>query len=148
MASYQTGLKKSNHQQCDKLYRRAYRVKFRWADILSRTLFEYMERVKTSLNCPKARTMGALLPMTSAICGPETRVNVMNFNIPFIIFNLIICAPLGAFTKFVSEWFEHLYRKYGINPLLKYYLNICLHLHHVVKIWNILIWPICILSEI
>ena len=78
MASYQTGLKKSN-QQCDKLYRKAYMVKFWWANILSPTRFEYLEWVKTSLNCPKARTMGALLPMTSAICGPEMRVNAMNW---------------------------------------------------------------------
>ena len=134
MASRQTGLKKFNHQQCDTLYRKTYSVKFRWADILSPTLYDYLEGVKTSFNCPKALAMGALLPMTSATCGPQTIVNAMNFNMPLNIFNLANCAPGAgksvAFTKFVSEPCEHLYREYGINPLLECYSNAGLHRHH------------------
>ena len=134
MTHRQSGAKRFGPAQCDTLYKMAYRMKFRWNDMLSPSLLTLLELNRTAFNCPVGLSVGAMLSMTSAVCGPNTKIRVVNFNMPLNTYTICVCAPGGgksvAFSKMVCEPSNEIFTEYGVNVLLESYSMAGLHRHH------------------
>ena len=133
MAARQCGSRKFGSRQCDPLYKKAYRLEFSWNEIISSNLEEYLNLTSVALNCPISLAVGALLPVTSAFCGPDTRVQAVNYSMPLNTFSISVCAPGGgksaAFKHLVCDATEKVFDDYGINALLETYSSAGHH-HH------------------
>ena len=110
-------------------------MKFRWEDILGPTLKDFLEYYKVAYNCPIGLAVCALLAMTSSVCGPKTRTQVVNYTMPLNTFSLCVCAPGGgksvAFEKIVCEPCESILKEFGVSILLEAYSSAGLHRHHI-----------------
>ena len=134
MASRQCGMKKFGPRQCDSLYKKAYRIRCNWEEILHPSLNTYLQLCKVTYNCPPELAMGALLPFTAVVCGPNTMVHGVNYAMPLNRFSVAVCAPGGgksaAFKHFICDCTEQIFRDHGTQLLLETYSSAGLHHHH------------------
>ena len=132
MALRQTAPKKFGPAQSDTIYKMAYRMKFRWDDILQPTLREFLEICKVGFNCPVGLSEGAVLSMTVVFCGPKTKVQVANHVMPPNTYTICVCAPGGgksvAFEKFICDPCD-IRKEFGVNHLVEGYSSAGLHRH-------------------
>ena len=104
------------------------------AGLINDNLHEYLELTKVAFNCPIALAVGALLPLTASMCGPDTSVKAVNYSIPLNTFSASLCTSDGAksaFEHFVCDAAEQEFSDHGINVLLENYSFAGLHRNHI-----------------
>ena len=135
MASRQVGANKFGSKQCETLYKKCYRMTFRWEEIIGQNLEEYVDLTRVAFNSPITLAISALIPMTAAMCGPNTRVNAINYSMPLNTYTMAVCTPGGGksavFKHFVCDPADQVTNEYGVNVLLENYSSAGLHRHHI-----------------
>ena len=80
------------------LYRQVYSCKFSWDQILDANVNEYFQYFSKAYNCPMTNCVGCIFPLVAAICGPDTKVQVIadHYKIPLNTYLMLITAPGGG----------------------------------------------------
>lgn len=87
--------KRIKNKDLKRVYRQAYKQTFNWQQILPDDIYTFMDHFDKAKGCPLTLMMGALVPLTASVCGPDTRIcdSVLNN----YIFN--VCNPGGGKTN-------------------------------------------------
>ena len=92
-----------------RLYKDTYEHKYLWPTLLEEPLSSYLTMFSVAKNCPATVSMGCLLPLTAAVCGPEAEVCLegSEYSIPLNTYAMTVMAPGGgkstAFENFIEK---------------------------------------------
>lgn len=122
-----TSAKRFKADSVMELYRTAYKSTFNWADILPVPLFRYLQLFSIEKNCPITVSMGSLIPLVAAVCGPNTTMLVRgpSYKQPLNTYMFIVSAPGGgksvAFANIINEVATQIKKEKDLNIVIETY---------------------------
>jgi hypothetical protein len=127
--------KKFKSGDVNKVYHKAFKENFDW-EVLGAGVHSFLTKLATVNNSSVTMIMAAMLPLTSALCGPRTRMKARgSFTTVLNTYTFGICDPGGGksviFDKIINTVAEKIYEEYNIQISLDYYSNAGLERHQV-----------------
>ena len=132
MASHRKSL---NAGQVLEVYKKAYREKFAWDEILSDECYQFFNLIAKAYNSPITLTMSGIIPLCASSCGPNTKVKVRpNFESPLNTYMMSVCTKRGgksSMYSIVTDIIEAFKDSHNINMLLECYSGAGLQTHQI-----------------
>ena len=117
--------------------RAAYSIQLNWGEIFDEDIFEWLSIFEKGKNCSLNLTIPALLSMTAALCGPETRIRGSDngFSTSTNVYLLAVCDPGGGksvtYENVVEPVLNHIYEKCGVRIGTESYTSAGLQRHQI-----------------
>ena len=100
-----------------KTYKQAYNATIPWEDILPPDFVRWLTIFEKATNCSKTLTMSCLIPLTSSMCGPDTKITLKDstFSSSLNSFVLSVCDPGGGKSNTFSHVVEPVLDDYKVS---------------------------------
>ena len=128
-----------------KIYKSAYKSKMPWNQILPHEVYGFLDDYQKATGCEKTIVMANLIPLTGAICGPNTRLTTKEntFTVTLNEFSFLICDPGGGKTntkeRVLHPVFENFKQETGHPLNLENYTLAGLQTHQIrTKGWGMI----------
>jgi hypothetical protein len=87
-------------------------------------------------NCPITLAIGGLLPLTAAVLGPQTKLEIRKRHLePLNTFAISVCAPGGgksvAYDAIINSSLDHIHQEHGVSLGLETYTTAGLQQHQI-----------------
>jgi hypothetical protein len=130
-----SGRKSLNNKQVDEVYKKAFREKFNWNEILNPESCQYLQLIAQAYNSPVTLTVSGLMPLISAVCGPNTKVQISsNFESPLNTYIISVCTKGGgksSLFRFISEITDSIEEYFDVKMLVENYTAPGLQTHQI-----------------
>ena len=105
---------KLNPTDVFRTYKSSYKNKIPWCDILHPQLSRWLNIFQNARNCSVNLTMGCLLSLVPALCGPNTKVqtNDGSFQSPINTYLIAVCDPGGGKTNTFNHVLEPVFEDF------------------------------------
>ena len=127
--------KRFKPDEVHEVYKKAYRVKIPWCEILDEEILNFLDIWCQAKNCSRELVFGSLLTLTAAISGPGVKVCTRNRNYvsPVNHFLISIMDPGGGksnvFARVIKPVLDDFKSAHGNEPNLENYTSAGLQRH-------------------
>ena len=117
-----------------RLYKQAYKIEFNWSAIFPENTAKFLEIMSKASRCPISISAACLLPMTSALCGPECRIIGRGaHHSPLNLYTMAVCDPGGGktstFENVVAPVVEVIFEQKHFHLSIETYTTAGIHRH-------------------